>query len=177
MQLDQLGNHISLGQWGTSSWAQQSAALRRSLTDAFDQAATDSNRSFLAAILHVVRQAFLPGHSPDDLKLERFCSLEEALVSTAVPALYDAARSAAHEAITSVKTEQLGGRSYRTVFSNTDFVSMQTCIHGVILEKMIDVLEVGLVCRGTFCCTETTPQANKLHMRMAAVGGPGEQFA
>ena len=77
-------------------------------------------------------------------------------MSTAVPALYDAASRAVYEAIISFKKEELGGRSYGTVFSNADFVSMQTCIHGVILEKMIGVVEVSLACFGTVFGTVAT---------------------
>ena len=150
VQLRNLGSHISLGLWGTPSWAQQSAALRPALADAFDQAPEHSNRAYLPAILQVVHEAFLPGGSPLSLQLERFCSLEKALVSTAVPALYDAARDAVFDAIISVKGEELGGRSYGTVFSDADFASMQTSIHGVILEKMIGVVLVSHACCGSF---------------------------
>ena len=50
VQLDQLGNHISLGNWGTSSWAQRSVALRQALADAFDQAAEDRDKAYLPAV-------------------------------------------------------------------------------------------------------------------------------
>ena len=148
MQLDNLGSHVSLGVWGTSSWAQQSAALRQALADAFDQAAEDSDRAYLPAILQVVHEAFLPGGSPPDQKLERFPGLEQALVSRAMPALYDAAGDAMFGGTISVKEEVLGGHSYGTAFSHASFVSMQACVHGVILEQMIGVFEVSLACCG-----------------------------